>query len=105
MARYAPVGDMLGELSRNWWVVVLRGLIVALLGLLVVVWVQVLPEETALVVLAVVFGLLALADGLALGWVAFAPGRVCVFPSWSGRSWVFCWACSPSSPPCSWGSP
>jgi len=74
MARYAPVGDMLGELSRNWWVVVLRGLIVALLGLLVVVWVQVLPEETALVVLAVVFGLLALADGLALGWVALRSG-------------------------------
>lgn len=74
MARYAPAGDMLGELSRNWWVVILRGLIVALLGLVVVVWVQALPEETALVVMAVVFGLLALADGLALGWVALRSG-------------------------------
>src|SRR5699024_12857045 len=45
---------------------------------------------------------LSLHDALPIWW-PFAPGRVCVFPSWSGRSWVFCWACSPSSPPCSWG--
>lgn len=70
MVRYTPTGDMLGELSRSWWVMVLRGLVVALLGLVAIVWVQELPEETALVTLAVVFGVLALADGLVLGWVA-----------------------------------
>src|SRR5699024_6981988 len=50
------------------------GLIVALLGLLVVEWVPVLPEETALVVQALVFGQLALPSGLALGWMALRTG-------------------------------
>lgn len=70
MIRYALTGDMLDTLSRSWWVVVLRGSAVALLGLVAVVWVQGLPEAAALVTLAVVFGVLALADGLALAWVA-----------------------------------
>lgn len=70
MVRHAPADGMLGELSRSWWVVVFRGLVVALLGLATVVWVRELPEGTALVTLALVFGVLALLDGLALGWVA-----------------------------------
>ncbi|GAB3745033.1 HdeD family acid-resistance protein [Nocardiopsis nanhaiensis] len=70
MVRYAMTGDMLGELSRSWWLVVLRGVFVALLGLLAVLWVGILPEGTLLMTLAIVFGVFTLADGLALGWTA-----------------------------------
>lgn len=70
MVRYAMTGDMLGELSRSWWLVVLRGVFVALLGLLAVLWVGILPEGTLLMTLAIVFGIFTLADGLALGWTA-----------------------------------
>ncbi|GAB3695014.1 HdeD family acid-resistance protein [Nocardiopsis oceani] len=70
MVRYAMTGGMLGELSRSWWLVVLRGGFVALLGLLAVLWVGMLPEGTLLMTLAVMFGIFTLVDGLALGWTA-----------------------------------
>ncbi|WP_116245384.1 HdeD family acid-resistance protein [Nocardiopsis sp. FIRDI 009] len=71
MVRYALAGDMLGEMSRNWWVVVLRGVAAVLFGLLALFW----PGLT-LVSLAVVFGVFALVDGCALGAAAFraTPG-------------------------------
>lgn len=71
MVRYALAGDLLDELSRNWWLVVLRGAAAVLLGLVALVW----PEKT-LVALALVFGVYALADGAVLGYVAYraAPG-------------------------------
>ncbi|XKK37028.1 DUF308 domain-containing protein [Nocardiopsis sp. ARC36] len=71
MVRYALTGDLLGELSRNWWVVVLRGAAAVLFGLIALVW----PGVT-LVALAIVFGVYALVDGAALGYAAYraAPG-------------------------------
>ncbi|WP_159944869.1 MULTISPECIES: HdeD family acid-resistance protein [unclassified Nocardiopsis] len=71
MVRYALAGDLLDEMSRNWWVVVLRGLAAVLFGVVALVW----PDRT-LVVLAVVFGVYALAEGAALGYAAYrsAPG-------------------------------
>ena len=72
MVRYALTGDLLGELSRNWWVVVLRGVAAVLFGLIALVW----PGVT-LVALAIVFGVYALVDGGALGYAAYraAPGN------------------------------
>jgi len=71
MVRYALTGDLLGELSRNWWVVVLRGVAAVLFGLIALVW----PGVT-LIALAIVFGVYALVDGGALGYAAYraAPG-------------------------------
>lgn len=71
MVRYALAGDMLGELSRNWWVVVLRGVAAVLFGLLAIFW----PGES-LTVLVVIFGVFALVDGVALAFAAYraAPG-------------------------------
>ncbi|WDZ90516.1 HdeD family acid-resistance protein [Nocardiopsis sp. HUAS JQ3] len=71
MVRYAWTGDLLGELSRNWWLVVLRGFAAVLFGLVALVW----PGKT-LVVLAIVFGVYALVDSAALGYAAYrsSPG-------------------------------
>ena len=66
MVRYAWAGDLLGELSRNWWLVVLRGVAAVLFGLVALVW----PGKT-LVVLAIVFGVYALVDAAALGYAAY----------------------------------
>ncbi|WP_150237972.1 HdeD family acid-resistance protein [Nocardiopsis quinghaiensis] len=70
MVRYALAGDLLDELSRSWWLVVLRGVAAVLFGVVALVW----PEKT-LVVLAVVFGVYALADGAALGYAAYRAAR------------------------------
>ncbi|WP_444961604.1 DUF308 domain-containing protein [Nocardiopsis sp. M1B1] len=71
MVRYVWTGDLLGELSRNWWLVVLRGVAAVLFGLVALVW----PGKT-LVVLAIVFGVYALVDAAALGYAAYrsSPG-------------------------------
>ncbi|RKS07255.1 uncharacterized membrane protein HdeD (DUF308 family) [Nocardiopsis sp. Huas11] len=71
MVRYALAGDMLGELSRNWWLVLLRGIAAIVFGVLALIW----PGLT-LVVLAVVFGLYAIVDAGALAYAAYrsAPG-------------------------------
>lgn len=66
MVRYALAGDLLDELSRNWWLVVLRGVAAVLFGLVALVW----PGKT-LVVLALVFGVYALVDAAALGYAAY----------------------------------
>ena len=71
MVRYESAGDMLGELSRSWWVVVVRGVAAVVFGLVALIW----PGVTT-VALAFVFGAFALVDGIALGVAAFraAPG-------------------------------
>lgn len=72
MIRYALTGDLLGELRRHWWVVVLRGLAAVLFGVIALVWV-----DKTLVVLAIIFGFYALVDGGALGYAAYraTPGN------------------------------
>ncbi|WP_017572205.1 HdeD family acid-resistance protein [Nocardiopsis halotolerans] len=72
MVRYALAGDLLDELSRNWWVVVLRGVAAVVFGLVALIW----PGKT-LVVLAVVFGVYALFDAAVLGYAAYRsmPGN------------------------------
>lgn len=71
MVRYALAGDMLGGLSRNWWVLVVRGAAAVIFGLLALIW----PGES-LIALVIVFGAFALVDGIAVGVTAFraAPG-------------------------------
>lgn len=69
MVRYAVPGGMLGEMSRHWWVAVLRGAAAVVFGTIALVW----PGLT-LVALALVFGIFALFDGVALGFVAYRAG-------------------------------
>ncbi|WP_017603688.1 HdeD family acid-resistance protein [Nocardiopsis alkaliphila] len=66
MVRYALAGGMLGDLSRNWWLLVVRGVAAVIFGVLALLW----PGIT-MVALAVVFGAFALVDGIALGVSAF----------------------------------
>lgn len=66
MVRYESAGDMLGELSRSWWVVVVRGAAAVIFGLVALIW----PGVTT-VALAFVFGVFALVDGVVLGFAAF----------------------------------
>lgn len=71
MVRYALAGNILGELSRNWWVLVVRGAAAVIFGLVALIW----PGES-LIALVIVFGAFALVDGIAVGVTAFraAPG-------------------------------
>lgn len=63
-----PVEKQLASLlSRSWWLLLLRGLIAILFGLLV--WFQ--PSES-LVALVLFFGAYTLADGILGIWTAFA---------------------------------
>lgn len=71
MVGYALPEGLLGYLSRNWWLVVLRGVAAVVFGLLALVW----PGLT-LVALAVIFGVYALVDAGAVGYTAYrAEGR------------------------------
>lgn len=70
MVGYELPGGLLGHLSRNWWLVVLRGVAAVLFGLLALLW----PGLT-LVALAVVFGVYALVDAGAVGYAALRTGR------------------------------
>lgn len=66
MVRYALAGDLLGDLSRNWWLLVVRGVAAVIFGALALFW----PGIT-MVALAIVFGVFALVDGISLGIAAF----------------------------------
>ncbi|WP_017614049.1 HdeD family acid-resistance protein [Nocardiopsis salina] len=66
MVGYALPEGLLGYLSRNWWLVVLRGVAAVLFGLLALAW----PGLT-LVALAVVFGVYAIVDAAAVGCTAY----------------------------------
>jgi uncharacterized membrane protein HdeD (DUF308 family) len=62
--------DMLDTLTRNWWVVALRGAAAVLFGLLALIW----PSIT-LLALVVLFGAYAAVDGLfVLGSAIFGRG-------------------------------
>ena len=69
MVRYALAGNMLGELSRNWWVLVVRGVAAVIFGVLALVW-----PAASLIALAIIFGAFALVDGVALAFTAFRAG-------------------------------
>ncbi len=71
MVRYALTGDILGELSRHWWVLVVRGVLAVVFGLVALVW-----PGASLLALAIIFGVFALVDGVALAFTAYraAPG-------------------------------
>lgn len=69
---------MENTLSRNWWLVVLRGLLAILFGLSAFVW----PDAT-LVILVWTFGIYALADGLVT--VGTGLSRTQTSPRW----WAF----------------
>ncbi|PWV50978.1 HdeD family acid-resistance protein [Nocardiopsis sp. L17-MgMaSL7] len=71
MVRYALTGDILGELSRHWWVLVVRGVVAVVFGLLALVW-----PGASLLALAIIFGVFALVDGVALAFTAYraTPG-------------------------------
>jgi uncharacterized membrane protein HdeD (DUF308 family) len=66
MVRYTLAGDMLGELSRNWWVLVVRGAAAVIFGVLALVW-----PAASLIALAIIFGAFALVDGVVLAFTAF----------------------------------
>ncbi|HPJ72364.1 MAG TPA: DUF308 domain-containing protein, partial [bacterium] len=53
-----PVRFTVGELARNWWVLVLRGILAVILGIFALVW----PGAT-LWVLVIIFGAFVLAEG------------------------------------------
>lgn len=61
MARSSQARDGLGEMSRKWWAVVLRGLAAVLFGLVALLW----PGKT-MVALAIVFGVYAIVDAVVL---------------------------------------
>ena len=73
---------MFTQLPRKWWVYALRGLLVIVLGLLTVLW----PQKT-LYTLVVLFGVLALGNGLFAmigGLVSAVPYEGWWPPVWGG---------------------
>ena len=71
---------MLETLTRNWWVLAVRGALAVLFGLLAIIW----PEITVLA-LVLLFGAYALVDGvLALYTALFDRGR----PGGRGAGWL-----------------
>ncbi|CAL9466682.1 hypothetical protein SUDANB121_02762 [Nocardiopsis dassonvillei] len=70
MMRNMLAGEILGTMSRNWWMVVLRGVAAVLFGLIALIW----PGLTT-VALALVFGVYALVDAAVLGYAASRAAR------------------------------
>lgn len=68
---------MLEFLTRNWWVLVVRGAAAVLFGVMTFVW----PAIT-LAVLVLLWGAYALADGALAVWGAFKRGAGQAFPWW-----------------------
>jgi uncharacterized membrane protein HdeD (DUF308 family) len=78
-------------LRHNWWIVLLRGILAIVFGVLAVIW----PGPT-LFTLVILFGAYALVDGgfgigAALFSGAAARGTGC------GSCWKACWGSSPAS--------
>jgi uncharacterized membrane protein HdeD (DUF308 family) len=62
--------DMVYMFSRNWWVLVLRGIFAVLFGVLAIIW-----PSIALAVLVLLFGVYALVDGVLAIWTAFSSRK------------------------------
>lgn len=58
----APVGRKITELARNWWALVIRGVLAILFGILILMD----PALEVLWALALIFGVFALAEGVML---------------------------------------
>lgn len=69
---------MATSLSQNWWLLVLRGVLAILFGVLAFIW----PGIT-LLTLIVMFGVYAIVDGLVAIWTGFSRTRE------SSRWWTF----------------
>ena len=69
---------MVRTLSQNWWLVVLRGALAILFGILTFVW----PAIT-LLTLIVMFGVYAIVDGLVAAWTGLSRTKE------STRWWTF----------------
>ena len=74
---------MLETLTRNWWVVALRGAAALLFGLLALIW----PEIT-LFALVILFGAYALVDGLFSLGAAILGGRTGERADGRSRGWL-----------------
>jgi len=61
---------MLTMVTRNWWVVALRGAIAILFGIMALVW-----PGAAMATLVLFFGAFAFADGILASWAAFTMRR------------------------------
>lgn len=61
---------MLMMVTRNWWVMALRGAVAILFGILALVW-----PGAALATLVLFFGAFAFADGILASWAAFNMRR------------------------------
>jgi uncharacterized membrane protein HdeD (DUF308 family) len=70
-------GPLARELSQAWWVILVRGVVAVLFGLLALVW----PGLT-LLALILLFGIYAIIDGVMSFARAFTAGR-------HGQSWVW----------------
>ncbi|GLZ75466.1 hypothetical protein Afil01_02730 [Actinorhabdospora filicis] len=68
---------MLGQLSRNWWVLVLQGVLAIIFGIMAWVW----PGATVLV-LVILFGAYTLVDGV------FAIAAAIRGTDMAGRGWL-----------------
>jgi len=66
---------LLQTLAKNWWLLLLRGLVAILFGLLALTW-----PGISLLILITVYGVYALADGLFALTAAFRHGAVA--PRW-----------------------
>jgi|SRR5258708_5532317 uncharacterized membrane protein HdeD (DUF308 family) len=70
-------GTLGSALTRDWWLVLLRGIVAILFGLMAFIW----PGIT-LIVLVFLFGIYAIVDGLLSFAEAFSAGK-------RGQSWIW----------------
>jgi uncharacterized membrane protein HdeD (DUF308 family) len=68
-------------LTRNWWLFILRGVFAILFGILIVAW-----PSAGILVLVILFGVYALADGILSITFAFTHKG-----NWGHRAWLIFW--------------
>lgn len=72
-----PQNSLLDRLSRNWWLLLARGVAAIAFGVAALVW-----PSSALIALALVFGVYAFSDGALSIFAAFARNDVNTAPTW-----------------------